>query len=361
MAISLVPAQASPKIQAPYVSVVVPVRNEALVIRRTLLQLLEQDYPANRFEIIVLDGESTDDTAGIVRDLQGQHSNIRLLANPKQWSSAGRNIGVQASRGDYLVIVDGHCNLANPHYLTDLATTFVRTGADCVGRPQPLDAPGMSLRQRAIAAARTSWLGHHPASYLYASGEQYVPPQSVAVAYRSSVFAKIGLFDESFDACEDVEFNHRVDRAGLACFFSPALRVAYRPRATLCGLCQQMIRYGRGRVRLVRKHPDTFNWFAFLPGLFLACVVGGAVAVHFWPVLALAYAAGLGGYVLAVLGTAAFIGWKARDARLMLWLPAVFIAIHGGAGLGIVMELILGSGRRPREAVVPLHPGREAK
>src|SRR5262249_36769813 len=154
-----------------------------------------------------------------------------------------------------------------------IAEAFLVSRADCLGRPQPLDVTGANCMQRAIAAARSSRLGHHPASHIYSNREGFVPPQSVAIAYCRDVFDMVGLFDERFDACEDVEFNHRGARAGLACWFTPRVRVRYYPRASLPGLFRQMVRYGRGRVRLLRKHPDTFSLPGFVPAAFLAGVV----------------------------------------------------------------------------------------
>src|SRR5262245_55988865 len=182
--------------------------------------------------------------------MQAGHPNLRVLDNPGRLSSSGRNAGIRAARGDILVIVDGHCELENKTYLRELANAFEQSGAECVGRPQPLDVSAATPLQQAIAAARSSRLGHHPASHIYSNAPGFVRPQSVAVAYRRSVFGTIGMFDESFDACEDVEFNHRLDRAGLRCFFTPKVAVHYFPRSSLRGLVRQMIRYGRGRVRL---------------------------------------------------------------------------------------------------------------
>src|SRR5207237_10539705 len=119
--------------------------------------------------------------------------------------------------------------------------------------------PGATPLQRAAAPAVSPWLGHNPSSHIYSSREGFVRPQSVAVAYRRAVFSAVGLFDEAFDACEDVEFNHRVEKAGFSCFFAPQSRVFYHPRASLRGLFRQMVRYGRGRVRLLRKHRETMT------------------------------------------------------------------------------------------------------
>lgn len=342
----------------PFITVIVPVRNEGAFIRDTLEQLLEQDYDPSRFEVIVADGQSTDGTPAIVLALQAGHANLRLLDNPRRWSSAARNLAIREARGDILVIIDGHCELANPRYLQELADAFARSGADCVGRPQPLDARGATRVQRAIAAARSSWLGHHPDSFIYSSTEQFVRPQSVAVAYRRSVFETVGLFDESFDACEDVEFNHRIDQAGLHCFFTPRVGVHYHPRSSLARLFRQMVRYGRGRARLFHKHPETFTPGGFLPALFLLGVVAGAPLVCIGGWLAFVYLVALAGYGLAVAAVSLAICRRSRDFRLLPWLPAVFGAIHGGAGWGILQELAVGM-RGRRKFTLPQLPAVE--
>src|SRR5207244_4763455 len=142
-------------------------------------------------EVIVADGQSTDGTWGIVAALQKKHANLRLLPNPQRWSSAARNVAIRGAQGDILVVIDGHCEVDNSAYLIHLAHAFERSGADCVGRPQPLDVSGATVFQRAIALARSSRLGHHPDSWIYRDVEQYVPPESVAGAYRRVDFASI--------------------------------------------------------------------------------------------------------------------------------------------------------------------------
>src|SRR5689334_18831953 len=195
---------------SPFVTVIVPVRNEEPFLEGTLRALLAQRYAPDRFEVIVADGQSHDDTVGIVRRLQDEFANLHLVYNPRRLSSAARNLGVRHARGDYVLVVDGHCELRSRDYLRQLAEVFERHGVESVGRPQPLDVGGATAVQRAIALARASRLGHNPGSFIYAAEGGFVPPQSVAVAYRRDVFGRVGYFDEAFDACEDVEFNHRL-------------------------------------------------------------------------------------------------------------------------------------------------------
>ncbi len=336
--------------RAPFISVIVPVRNEARFIRNTLDQLLHQDYEA--FEILVADGRSTDGTRTLVAECAARFPQVRLLDNPGKLSSAGRNQAVRAARGDILLLVDGHCEIDRVSYLREVAEAFARSGADCLGRPQPLDVSEASTLQRAVAAARSSRLGHHPDSYIYSSAEGFVPPHSVAVAYRRGVFERVGLFDESFDACEDVEFNHRVDRARLSCFFTPRVAARYVPRASLGGLFRQMVRYGRGRTRLARKHAETFSLRGFAPGAFVAGLLAGPLLALLSPLLAVLYAGAMGLYAAVVLAVSVLIALRARRAALLPWLPLVFAAIHVGSGAGILLEWAAGR-RRPVEARLP--------
>jgi polysaccharide deacetylase family protein (PEP-CTERM system associated) len=333
----------SASVDTPFISVVVPVRNEARHVGRTLVQLLAQDYRADKFEILVADGQSTDGTQDIVRSLQNKHDNLFLVDNPNKLASAGRNRAIEVSRGEIVVIVDGHCELPGNCYLRELAAAFGRSEAAAVGRPQPLDVSEASPVQQAIGLARSSWLGHNPSSHIYSMREQFVPPDSVAVAYRRDVFAAVGLFDESFDACEDVDFNHRVGAAGFTCFFAPQTRVWYHPRKTLFGLCQQMARYGRGRVRLLRKHKETLSLACVAPAALVAAVVTCGFLAIFIPLLGWPLFAGLSCYFLTICLESARIAVRSKTAHLVWLLPPVFAAIHWGAGLGILWEALCGS------------------
>ncbi len=336
-----------------FISVVVPVRNEAKFIERTLAQLVAQDYDSRRFEVLVVDGQSTDGTTALVARIAAQHEKVRLFSNPRRLSSAARNIGIREARGDVVLLVDGHCEMGSTRCLSNLAHAFERSGADCIGRPQPLDVAGASTLQRAIAAARSSPLGHHPDSYVYSCTEGFVPAKSVAVAYRRFVFEKAGYFDETFDACEDVEMNHRIDLAGLRCYITPEVAVRYAPRHTLGGLFRQLVRYGRGRVRLWRKHPETMTIKTLLPAVFLLGVVLGLAPACLWPWVGVGYGAALAVYVAVVLGASFAAAVARRDAAILPWLPVVFATIHVASGVGLLWEFLCV--RRRKDS--PLPPG----
>jgi glycosyltransferase involved in cell wall biosynthesis len=322
----------------PSVTVVVPVRNEARSIEQTLRSLLAQDFPG-RFEVIVADGFSTDETVPIVRRLQGEFANLKLVYNPKRFSSAGRNTAIRHMAGDYAVVVDGHCHVPDRHYLRNLVAAFEASGADCLGRPQPLDVPNPTPFQEAVSAARSSRLGHNPDSDIYSDEAKFVPPQSTAIAYRRQVFHTVGLFDEKFDACEDVEFNHRVHEAGLTCYFTPALKIVYHPRQTWPALFRQLARYGCGRARLGAKHVGSLTVPALVPPLWVVWLVVGAAASLFVPLLGWAYLASVLLY-LSVIGAGSAVLARGKPLRVGVRVPAVFLGIHLGFAWGFLREAV---------------------
>jgi succinoglycan biosynthesis protein ExoA len=325
----------------PFVSIVIPVRNEARALPSLLESLILQDYPRAAFEIIVADGQSTDQTRTVIRDFAARAEvPVILVENPGIRSSAGRNAGVAASRGEFVIFIDGHCHIPSRSLLRDSVTLFQAMRADCLCRPQPLLAPADSWLGSVIAAVRASTLGHGRDSLIYdMTTADYVDPASSGASYRRTVFNAIGGFDERFDACEDVEFNTRVRKAGMVAYTDPRLAVHYQPRSTLHSLLRQMIRYGRGRVRLMRKHPDTIAFSQLAPAIFvawtLAAIVTCLLPVPLW--LRLVLFAPLEFYVV-LLATSAFTLARKHSRQFFLPAIAVYSIIHFGLGAGLWIE-----------------------
>ena len=340
-----------------HLSVIMPVRNEAEHIADALDRLLAQRYETGKLEILVVDGMSEDATPQIVQEYVQRHPSIvRYFENPKRLSSAARNIGIKNAKGEAVLIVDGHCIIDNDDMLANVSEAFTKTGANCLGRPQPLEMRDATPLQWAIATARRSRLGHHPDSLIYSDQAQCSPASSVGVAYRKSVFEKVGTFDENFDAAEDVEFNTRVDIAGLTHYFEPAIAVRYVPRKTLDGLVKQVGRYGRGRVRLWRKHRHTASLKSFAPAIFFFGLAGvilcwlavlfvelclawtGKPIHHLHLIPAGTFLAAFGIYLAVVVAESVRLVFKQKRWDFFPHLLVVFPTVHMGYAWGILRE-----------------------
>jgi len=326
----------------PFISVIIPVRNERAMLPRLLEQLLAQNYPPDRYEILVVDGRSIDGTPDLVsRRFRQRRVPIRVLHNPEIRSSAGRNVGVRAAVGDLFLFIDGHCSVPSRNLLEDTAAILQRTGAACLCRAQPLLAPSPTHTGEVIAAASGSWFGR--ACNVFSRDTQnagFIDPLVSASAYRREVFERVGLYDESFDACADVEFNMRVRNAGFRAYIDPHLAIHYQPRPHLRALFRQMMRRGRGRMRLIRRHAGSASPRRLAP---LGLVLSTIVALLAWCTLPAVVAAVLTlpfAFFAGAVAVASFqLGSRhgATHAWKSLW---IFAAMYYGLGAGLLIEFL---------------------
>ncbi|MDP2105461.1 MAG: glycosyltransferase, partial [Desulfobulbaceae bacterium] len=329
-----------------YLSIIVPVRNEERFITETLKALIQQDYPRDRFEILVVDGRSTDDTRLAVAELGRQNPDVhlRLLDNPGLLSSRARNIGIKEAKGKLVAVIDGHVYIPGNLLFADMERLKEKNGVLCLSRPAPLDVPGIEGGMPYwIAVARKCWLGHSTKSFIYSDYEGFVDPMSAGFAYDREVFAKVGYFDESFDAAEDVEFHYRLKQAGIAAYTSPSLLIYSYPRESLASLFRQQTRYGEGRARLVKKHPEAFTKETLIPvGIFCITFLGPLCIflLPTAPFFAKGVVAVLMLYCGVLFATGVWESWQRRH----LFFPGFFVAAavwitHFGLGWGFVKAI----------------------
>jgi GT2 family glycosyltransferase len=322
-------------IENPYVTVIIPMYNERVHISKCLQTLIEQDYPVDRIEVLVVDGISDDGSRDIVLELARKHDFICLLNNPRRTTAAAMNIGIQNARGDVIIILGGHSFVAND-FISQNAAYLSKTGAACVGGP--IHSIAQSFPGRVISLAMSSPFGVGNALFRYSQKEQYVDTVAFG-AYRRQVFDEIGLFDEELVYNEDDEFNYRLRKHGGKIFLTPAIRSFYHTRTSLRQLWKQYYRYGFGKVKVIRKHPTAASIRHFVPFIFVSTLLVGGLLGAFNPVLLWPFLSVLVAYLavsfLCSLSISARNGWQYLPV-----LPAVFACLHFGYGLGSLVGLL---------------------
>lgn len=336
----------------PYLSVILSVRNERKMLPGLIDQLLEQNYPPEFYEILVIDGGSTDGTADLVRRrYSNRRVRVRVLDNPKRSVSAGRNAGIRAAAGDAMVFLSGHCTIPSKNLLTDTAEILETTGAGCLCRPQPLLAPADTRMGEAIARARSSRLGRAPCTEKIAG---FVDPPSSGGTYLKSVFETVGLFDESFDACAGIDFNERVRQAGIRAYSDPRLSVYEQPPQKLRGLLREMFRYGRGASHFMRKHPECSSVADIAPlGAVLAVLLGLFAWSQLPHMIAAIVTLPMVLLPVAVLIASMQIG-ASYGFRCAWRAPGVFATVYLGQGIGMLYEYAFPTGSGWRKKVAPV-------
>ena len=336
----------------PYLSVVVSARNERKMLPGLIDQLLEQNYPAELYEILIVDGASTDGTADLVRRrYSDRRVRVRVLDNPGRNVSAGRNVGIRAASGEAMVFLSGHCTIPTNNLLADTAEILETSGAGCLCRPQPLLAPAETRMGEGIARARSHRFGRGSVAPELAG---FVEPPGFAGTCRKSVFEEVGLFDESFDACTGLDFNERMRQAGIRAYCDPRLAVHEQPPQKLRSLLVEMFRHGRGASHWMRKHPECSSLAEIAPLTLLLAVLLTMFAWSQLPTLTAAIVtAPIAIFPIAVLLAAMQIG-ASYGFRSAWRSPLIFATIYLGEGIGLFWEYAFpaGSGRSKKRAPV---------
>ncbi len=271
----------------PAVSVVMPVLNEERHLAESVAAVLAQEYPGG-FELVLAIGPSRDRTEAIARELAAADLRVTVVPNPSGQISSAMNAAVRTARYDIITRIDAHSMLPDG-YLRTAVRTLLETGAADVGGW--MAAEGITPFQQAVAWAMTSPFGMGAAANH--TGGEAGPADTVYLGvYRRTEIERAGGYDETMLIAEDWELNYRIRAAGGLIWFTPDLKVTYRPRATLRALAVQQFRYGRWRRVVARRYPETVSPRYLAPAAATALNAAGVVI-------------GLAGFIGALTGSAA--------------------------------------------------------
>jgi len=320
----------------PLVSVVMPVRNEAAFIERSVGSVLAQDYPRERMEILIADGMSTDATRQIISGLQHQHVNIKIVDNPGRIVATGLNANLRQARGEVIVRVDGHCEIATD-YLSRCVSHLLNDKVEAVGGP--LETIGESYIARVIAAAMSSRFGVGGSAFRVANSNTQFTDTVAFPAYTRAVIDRAGPFDEELVRNQDDEYNYRLRKLGVKILLAADVRSRYYSRATLPKLWRQYFQYGYWKVRVLQKHPRQMQLRQFAPPLFVTALLMASLLMLLIPAAGYLLAAIVAVYALialgASIGSARKNGWK-----LLPVLPIAFAILHVAYGFGFLFGLL---------------------
>ena len=218
-------------------SVVIATRNRATLLADTLEALARQDWPADRFEVIVADNGSTDDTPYVVADAARRRGAplVRYLFVPAPGKSAAVNQALLLATGEYIAFTDDDVR-PESEWLRRLAAAFVETGADFVaGRVKPIwEVPPPDWLSPSVYGV-IAVPDNGDARLAITSTQHQVVPIGANMAVRADVVQQIGglrvdlgKLDGSLRTGEDHEFFLRMLHAGCRGIYEPTALVHHR-------------------------------------------------------------------------------------------------------------------------------------
>lgn len=279
----------------PLISVLMPVRNEERHIRAAVHSVLNNGYPLDRLEILVIDGHSDDGTRDVLDEL-ARSAPVTVLDNPARIVPPAMNIGLARARGEIIFRLDGHAKYL-PGYLRRVVD-FLRGHPEVACAGGALQTVGETPVGRAIVAAQTSPFGVGNSHFRLAGFTGEVDTIAFG-GYRRQVFERIGGFDEELVRNQDDEFNHRLLKAGMRIWMLGDIASLYVARGSYSKLWRQYFQYGFWKIRTMQKLGHVPTLRAIVPLLFVTALAGGLALLPCcrWPLGLLT--ATYGGFVAA--------------------------------------------------------------
>jgi GT2 family glycosyltransferase len=335
----------------PKISVVVAVRDDRYHIEQCIRSLMSQDYLEENYEIIIVDGMSTDGTSEILKKIEEKKEiNLKVLKNPKGDAASGRNIGIREAKGGFIAFTDSDA-IALPDWLKNIEKYMEKVkneeGIAGVGGPDLLPED-QSYKSNAIGRVMSSPLasggGLNPSTqHIMAEKEmevEHIPTCNLTV--KREIFEKEGMFDEDFIKGQDLEFSTRLSLKGYRFLHTPEIRVKHYRKKRIKDFARQVYKWGKAKAAIIKKF-GVIKWsyllpvlgIGFLVFLFLLTLLLGEIPL-FGIFLLLIFVV----YLLLISFESARTSVKYHDKKLFCYALALFPIVHFSYTLGVFSGLI---------------------
>ena len=323
----------------PWVSIIIPCRNEEKFIGKCLNSIINNDYSKESLEILVIDGMSEDKTKEIVEKYTKQYLYIKILENPNKFTPFGLNIGVKNARGDIIIRMDAHSTYEKD-YISKCIKYLNQYNADNVGGIWKIMPRTHTLINKAIVFASSSIFGAGDAYYRrgYSRGPKWVDTV-FGGCYKKEVFEKIGLFNENLIRSQDMEFNLRLKRAGGKILLVPDIISYYYPKSNLKDFFRHNFSDGIWTTYPLKFGIRIFSWRHLVPLFFVSGLILSLFFSFFFWQARLFFDLIFGSYVFLSLFFSVKISFK-KGFQYLFLMPIVFATRHFGYGLGSIWGIV---------------------
>ena len=320
------------------VSIIITARNEEKYLPMLFEDILNQTYPLQNIEVVLMDSNSTDNTRNLMEEFKNNNESlsVQIVTNERQIQAAGFNEGVKHATGDVVLKIDAHSRI--PQDFVQKNVNEIIAGAFVCGGNRPTVVDSDDDFSKTLHIVEESALGSSIANYRKSNVKRKVNSIFHGM-YRKEVFEKVGLADERLLRTEDNEFHYRVRKAGYDIIFNPEIESYQYIRPTFTKMIQQ--KFANGYWIGLTSHicRDCLSLFHFGPGVFVATLL---ILMMFTPISFIPLLTVFGLYILAVLGLSIFEISKQKYNHTLLLIPFIMIAVHFAYGIGTIKGWIFG-------------------
>ncbi len=320
----------------PFISIIIPTWRDGKILSDCLNSLLKQDYPKNRFEIILVSKKR-------IRPLK---NNIKsVLVNNNINHAEARNYGVKQARGEIIAFVDDDCLIPNS-WLSKGVKYFHNQAVGLIGGPIP-QPPNQKLTLRFGGYLMASPFGTGFGGLRWRIGNETKEASEIDLILannmmRKTIFEEIRGFDRDQVPCEENLLYRQVLSLGYKILYIPELYVFHRSKPIFRPLAKKVFFYSTGRGLLVARFPKSFRLTYLLPSLFLSFLISFPLIFFInQPLLTnIALSVILFYFILSLINGIYLYFKFEKNLLLILIAPLGTFLIHTSYGLGFIRGLL---------------------
>ncbi len=323
----------------PFVSIIIPCRNEEKYIAKCLDSIIINDYPKEKLEVLVMNGASEDKTKQIVQTYTERYPFIKLRENPKKFTPFGLNIGLKEAKGGVIMRMDAHAGYERD-YISKCMKYLLESNADNVGGIIKTLPAKNTIVAKAIAIALSHFFGVGGSYFRMGSKKPMWTDTVFGGCYKREVFSKVGFFDERLRRSQDIEFNKRLARAGGKILLVPEIKSIYYPQSDFKNFLKHNFNDGIWAIYPLKFGIVFFSLRHLIPLFFISSLIILAILSFFYSIFFKIFLFEIGIYFLANSYFSAKISFKEKDLKYFPLMLIAFTIRHFGYGFGSIWGLI---------------------
>lgn len=225
-------------------SIIIGAYNQKEILKRTLLSLFDQTYPADRYEIVLVDSMSTDGTDAMIEQLKPT-CRLNYMRQENQGKVVARNRAIKEAKGEYILLTDADIPAERNWIEEHLKAQRQYKNTAFAGQTIRLRSPGVTDTE---LPTRFKPLQKMPWSYFLTGN----------LSIRKDIIMKAGLFDENFKeyGWEDIELGYRLNKMGITLRFLPSALNHHLHPVEKKDFLQIMYKMGKSAIIFYKKHPN---------------------------------------------------------------------------------------------------------
>lgn len=258
----------------PFISIVIPVYNEELFIEECLNSVISFDYPKNKFEVLIIDGDSKDKTVLLIQEYINKHDNIYLYTNHRKIVPVSMNMGINISRGDYIVRLDAHCYYPS-NYITALITNAIAFNVDNIGTICLTEVKNITDISTSIRFVLSNRFGVGNSLFRTGVDKATIVDTVPFGCFTKNILEKVGGYDERLIRNQDIEINKRIAKVGGTILLLPEPGCIYFARENYTSFA--LNNFGNGMWNVLTSYYtndlESLSLRHYIPLLFVLSII----------------------------------------------------------------------------------------